>query len=408
MNDIQIITPKTKAEMKVFIRFGLHLYAGCPFYVPDFESDLWDQFNPKKNPALKTSEVQPFLAIRNGKVAGRIAVFYNTRTNERWHVRQARFMLFDFIDDEAVSSALLKAAEDWSRSKGMTELIGPMGFTDFDKEGILLSDFHIMGSVNTLYNYPYYPTHLDHLGYEKAADWIQVRMQVPPHIPDRYTRVSRLVKDRFHLTIRTVTAHDIRHRGYGEKIFRLFNEAYAPLFGFTEIDAEQTAGFVKLYLPLIDLRLVPIVENQQGELIGVAVCMTNLSETMRRTNGRLFPFGWWQFLKALKWKHSQLVDLLLIGVRPDYQNKGVNAPSSNISYPRSISWDIPWPRRVPSSRIIQKSCCNGSTSIHRRSSGAAATRRCYKLNKVGPLSSDILFTVSSFCPSVCVSNCIRS
>lgn len=325
MNDIQIITPKTKAEMKVFIRFGLHLYAGCPFYVPDFESDLWDQFNPKKNPALKTSEVQPFLAIRNGKVAGRIAVFYNTRTNERWHVRQARFMLFDFIDDEAVSSALLKAAEDWGRSKGMTELIGPMGFTDFDKEGILLSDFHIMGSVNTLYNYPYYPTHLDHLGYEKAADWIQVRMQVPPHIPDRYTRVSRLVKDRFHLTIRTVTAHDIRHRGYGEKIFRLFNEAYAPLFGFTEIDAEQAAGFVKLYLPLIDLRLVPIVENQQGELIGVAVCMTSLSETMRRTNGRLFPFGWWQLLKTLKWKHSQLVDLLLIGVRPDYQNKGVNA-----------------------------------------------------------------------------------
>lgn len=314
-----------KHDMDIFVKFGNQLYANCPYYTPDLESDLRAYFNPRTNFALSYSTVQPFLAFEDGKPVGRIAAFINKHTNDTWHTQNARFMLFDFVDDERVSKALLDAVELWAKEHGMTGIEGPMSFTDFDKEGMLIEDFNRTSTMSTLYNYEYYPRHMEKNGYEKAVDWVQVRVKVPEKVPERFARIAKIVRDNFHLRVKFMTKDEILHKGYGEKVFQLLNECYAPLFGFTPIDPSQAQNFVNTYLRLVDLRMVPTVENEQGEMIGIAVCMGSLSDALRKTKGRLFPFGWFHLLKAIKWKHSNVAELLLIGVRPDYQGFGVNS-----------------------------------------------------------------------------------
>lgn len=325
MKQITVRQVANKHEFDLFIRFGNNLYKNSPYYVPDLEDDLRATFNPKTNGALAYSEIQPFLAWSDNKPVGRVAAFINKRTNEHWHQQTVRFSMLDFIDDQEVSAALLRAVEQWGKARGMEFVEGPLGFTDFDKEGMLLSDFDMIGSIITLYNYPYYPEHMDNAGYEKAVDWIQLRIKVPQTVPERFAKVADIVRKRMRLTVKQMTADDILKRGYGEKVFNLLNECYAPLFGFTPVDAQQITSILKKYLPLVDLRLVPIIENAAGELVGFAACVGSLSEAMQRTKGKMFPFGWFHLLSALKWKRSKIADLMLIGIRPDMQGKGVNA-----------------------------------------------------------------------------------
>lgn len=325
MDKIQVKKVETKREMNDFIRFAEKLYAGCPYYVPDLEMDVHETFDPRKNAGLEFSDIQPFIAYdTNGNVVGRIAGIINHRANEKWKTKNVRFGFIEFVDDPDVSAALLHAVEMWGKERGMEHIQGPMGIFDFDKEGMLIEDFDQLGSMITIYNYPYYPKHLEALGYEKEVDWVQIRIDVPKEVPAKYARVTRLSKEMFGLHVRKLTKKDIK-QGYGRNVFELLNQAYAPLFGYTELSDRQIDDYVKRYIPLMDLELVPIIENDAGELIGVAITMISLSHALQKSKGRLFPFGWFYLLRALKWKRDEKAELFLIAVRPDYQGLGVNA-----------------------------------------------------------------------------------
>ena len=326
MKDLTIKKVETKHEMDDFVKLTDRLYDGCPYYVPDLRMDVRATFDPKKNAGLEFTDIQPFIAYNEkGDAVGRIAGIINHHANDKWKTKNVRFGLFDFIDDTDVSSALLDAVARWGQERGMDTLQGPMGITDFDKEGMLLEDFDQMGSMNTLYNHPYYPRHMEALGYEKEVDWVQVRIDIPQETPARYVRVAKYAKEMFNLKVKKLTDKDINEFNYGHKVFRLLNEAYQPIFGFTELTDKQIDSFLKQYLALIDKRLVTVVENEKDEVIGVVITMYSLSQAMRKAKGKLFPFGWYHLLKALKWKHEDNAELLLIAVRPDYQMMGVNA-----------------------------------------------------------------------------------
>ena len=326
MNKIQTIRVVTPKELKDFVQFPRRLYAGNPYYVPDLESDIYDTFNPDKNAGLEFTDIQPFLAYdEQGTVVGRIVGIINHRANEKWHTQNVRFGFIEFIDDPDVSAALLSAVETWGKERGMKQIQGPMGIFDFDKEGMLVEDFDRLGSMITIYNPPYYPRHLEALGYKKEVDWIQVCIEIPKEVPAKYARVAGLSKEMFGLHVRKLTHADIHKRNYGRRVFELLNQAYAPLFGYTELSDRQIDEYVNRYLPLIDKEFIPIVENEEGEIIGVAITMGSLSHALQKAQGRLFPFGWHHLLKSLKWKREEKVELLLIAVRPDYQGLGVNA-----------------------------------------------------------------------------------
>lgn len=326
MNEIDIRKVSTKKELRDFVQLPYKLYAGNSCYVPDLESDIYNVFNPSQNSGLEFTDIMPFMAYdAQGNAVGRIVGIINHRANQKWNTRNVRFGLIEFVDDRKVSAALLSAVETWGKEHGMDQIQGPMGIFDFDKEGMLVEDFDQLSSMITIYNPPYYPLHLEALGYEKDVDWIQVCIEIPKEIPEKYTRVARLSKEMFGLTVRKLTHTDIYKRGYGRKVFELLNQAYAPLFGYTELSDRQIDEYVNRYLPLIDKRLIPVVENDKEEIVGVAITMGSLSHALQKAKGRLFPFGWYHLLKALKWKREEKVDMLLIAVRPDYQGLGVNA-----------------------------------------------------------------------------------
>ncbi len=322
--NIEIREATDRRTMRHFLTFGNRLYRGCPQYVPDLLVTLRDDFNPKKNAALAFTRLKPLVAYRDGVPVGRVCGIINPHANEKWNTRVVRFGMFDFIDDGEVSKALLDAVAEWGRSQGMDTMQGPLGITDFDKEGMLMSDYDCLGAMTELYNYPYYPAHMERMGFAKAADWVQIRVAVPPDTPERFTRVAGLVRSRYHLHKRRPTPREI-YGGYGLRIFHLLNEAYAPLFGFAGLTDRQAEDFCHSYVPLVDFRMMSVVENEAGDPVGVAVTMASISRALQRGGGRLLPLGWWWLLRALKWRREPTVNMLLIAVRPDYQGKGVNA-----------------------------------------------------------------------------------
>lgn len=326
MGKISIKEVHTRHEMDDFVRLPRRLYAGNPYYVPDLEQDIRNTFDVRKNAALEFSDIRAFVAYdESGHPVGRIAGIINRHANEKWKVKNVRFGFIEFTDDPAVSAALIDAAGSWGKAQGMDTIVGPMGIFDFDKEGMLVEDFDRMGSSITIYNPSYYPRHLEALGFVKEVDWVQARIVVPQEVPERYVRTTALAKEMFGLTVRKLTDEDLEKRDYGRKVFRLLNEAYAPLYGYTELGDRQIDEFLSRYLPLIDRRMVPIVENGEGELVGVAITLPSLSEALRKSGGRMMPLGWFHLLRALKWKRADTADLYLVAVRPDYQGMGVNA-----------------------------------------------------------------------------------
>ena len=310
--------------MDDFIRLPYSIYKDCPQYVPDLESDIRNLFDQQKNPAYKFAEIQPFVAYRNDVAVGRIVGIINRKANEKWQTRNVRFSLMEFIDDLSVSKALIDAVSQWGLSQGMEAIHGPLGITDFDKEGMLVEDFHLTGSMNTIYNPDYYPRHMEALGFEKEVDWVQIRINIPEEVPARYARTAQYAREQIGLRVVKMTKEDVKKRDYGRKVFKLLNEAYAPIFGFSELSMEQADIFLKKYLSLIDKKLIPIVINEQDEIVGVAVTMGSLSKAMQKAKGKLWPFGWWPLLKALKWHPEDNAEMLLVAIRPDYQGLGVN------------------------------------------------------------------------------------
>lgn len=319
--NINIRKVASRKEIKDFARFANRLYRDCPQYVPEMESEIKSSLHSPTEEA----ETQAFMAYRDGKPVGRVLAINSQKANKKWNIRAVRFSMLDFIDDPAVSEALLHTVEEWGVMRGLDTIQGPLGLTDFDKEGMLVEDFNLMGTMSTLYNYSYYPVHMDRLGFTKAADWLQLRATLPDRLPERYLKTAKLTSQLFHLKLNILSRREILHQGWGYKVFQLFNTAYAPLFGFTNISEAQTRDFISKYLPLTDPRMVPVVTNEEGEVVCAAVAMGSLSNAMRRAHGRMLPFGWFHLLKALKFKYEDLAELLLIGVRPDYQGSGVSS-----------------------------------------------------------------------------------
>ena len=322
---IEIRKVSCQREMDDFVRLPRVMYRGISQYVPDLERDIAELFDRKSNPGLEFSDIQPFVAYRNDIPIGRIVGIVNRKANERWQQRVARFSLIEFIDDLEVSRALLDAVGKWGLELGMDTLQGPMGITDFDKEGMLIEDFHLTGTMNTIWNPEYYPRHMEALGFQKEVDWVQIRIQIPQQTPGRYSRTAQYVREEIGLRVVKLGDPGIDKRRYGEQILRMFNEAYAPIFGFSALSDTQIASFLDHYLPLLDRQLVPVIVNQQNEVVGAAVTIGSLTTALQKSGGRLWPTGWFHLLKALKWKREESVEMLLVGVRPDYQRMGVNA-----------------------------------------------------------------------------------
>lgn len=324
MGNVCIKSVSTRKDLEEFIKFPITLYAGNGQFVPEMANDVRDSFNPDKNHGLSFTEVQAYIAERDGKVVGRIAGIINSRANKKWNSSVVRFGYIDFIDDLEVSKALLDTVVEWGRERGMTEIQGPLGITDFDKEGMLVEDFDRMGSMIDIYNYPYYPKHMEAHGYSKITDWVQIRVEIPSEVPQRYARVAKLSSEMYGLKVRKVTLQEA-YNGEGRRVFDLMNQAYAPLFGYSSFTPNQVDYFLKMYLPVADMELIPLVENDKGELVAAAVTMASMSKALQKSKGKLFPVGWWHMFKALKLKHEDTVNMMLIAVRPDMQGLGVNA-----------------------------------------------------------------------------------
>lgn len=323
---VEIKKVTTKSELKRFIRFNYEFYKDNPYSVPDLYDDMLNTFSPKKNAAFEFCEADYFLALRDGKIVGRVAAIINRRANETWNRKTVRFGWIDFIDDMEVSTALIDTVKQWGKERGMTEIEGPLGFTDMDAEGMLVEGFDQLSTMATIYNYPYYPQHMERLGLSKSADWVEMKIYVPDAIPEKHRRISDIIAKRYNLHIRKLNSKkEVRQSGVAHDIFRLINEAYTPLFGYSRMTERQIDQYVKMYVPVLDLRMVSIVENEQNEIVAVGISMASLSRALQKAKGRLLPFGWYHLLKALMWKRPKVLDLLLVAVRPDYQGKGVNA-----------------------------------------------------------------------------------
>ena len=330
MSDVTIKKVSNRREMKAFVRFNYELYKDCPYAVPDLLEDTLDTFNPRKNAAFDFCEADCFLALREGKIVGRIAAIINHKANRTWGTNNARFGWIDFVDDEEVSRALLEAVEKWGRDHGCDKLTGPLGFTDMDPEGMLTGGYDQLSTMSTTYNYPYYPKHMERLGYAKEVDWVERKILTPekdrPAHMDKYFRVAEMSAKRYNLHIRKFkSARGIRQGGWAQKIFDVVNKAYAPLYGYSEMTPKQIEQYVREYMPFLDMRLVTTVEDADGRIVAMGVGMPSLSRAIQKAHARLFPFGWIHLAKALYFKHADIVDLLLVAVLPEYQNKGVNA-----------------------------------------------------------------------------------
>lgn len=316
----------TKSDLKKFIRFNYEFYKDNPYAVPDLYMDMVDTFSREKNAAFEFCEADYFLAYRDGKIVGRVAAIINHRANETWQRQVVRFGWIDFVDDAEVSDALIDAVKAWGRERGMKEIEGPLGFTDMDAEGMLIEGFDQLSTMATIYNYPYYPVHMERMGFEKSADWVEMKIYIPDAIPEKHKRISDIIQRKYNLRVRKLTnKKDVIKSGVAHDIFRLINDSYAPLFGFSRMTEAQIDQYVNVYIPVLDLRMVTLVETEEGEIVAVGISMPSLSEALQKAKGKIFPFGWYHLLKALKWNRPKVLDLLLVAVRPDYQSKGVNA-----------------------------------------------------------------------------------
>ena len=323
---VEIKKVSNKAELKKFIRFNYEFYKDNPYSVPDLYDDMLNTFSPQKNAAFEFCEADYFLAMREGKIVGRVAAIINHRANETWNKKVVRFGWIDFVDDLDVSRALIDTVKQWGRERGMNEIEGPLGFTDMDAEGMLIDGFAQLSTMAPIYNYPYYPEHMNLLGLERSADWVEMKVYIPDAIPEKHKRISAIIAQKYKLHIRKITSRkEIKETGIAHDIFRLINKAYTPLFNYSQMTERQIDQYVNMYVPVLDLRMVSIVENEQNEIVAVSLSKYSLYEALKKAKEKLLTVGWFHLLKALKWKRPKMLDLLLVAVRPDYQGKGVNA-----------------------------------------------------------------------------------
>lgn len=334
---VSIKTVSTKSDLRAFVKFPLKLYKDCPYYVPGLYSDEMTTLNPAKNPMGKYSKSEKYLAYNEkGEIVGRVIAIINEIANRDWKHAEVRFGWMDFIDDPEVSRALLDAVAAFGRKNGMNRIVGPLGFTDFDSEGCVVEGFDNISSFALRYNYPYYQKHFEDLGFEKVNDWLEYRIYVPEQVPEKVTRMAKLVSERYGLHIRKLTRKIVRDEDYGTKIFELINRTYCELFDFTVLPTDVMQSYIQTYLGLLDLKFVTCVEDAQGRLVAFSITMPSLAHAVKKGNGYLFPLGWWHLLRSMYFKYEEALELLLIAVEPEYRNRGVNAILFNELIPNLI------------------------------------------------------------------------
>lgn len=320
--DIVVREVVNRKELKQFVMFPLKLYQGNKYYVPQLLKDEMSLFNKDKNPAYEFCEVCLWLASRNEKIVGRIAGIINHNFNVKWHKKSCRFGWIDFIDDAEVSKALLGTVENWAKSNGMHEVHGPLGFTDLDPEGMLIEGFEELSNIATIYNYPYYPIHLNKLGYNKDVDWVEYELRVPEKIPEKIERMAQLVLKKYNLRVLHASKiKEIKH--YAIDMFGLLNSAYQDLYGFVPLTRKQIDLYIKQYIGMANPKLISLILDSNDKIAAFGLTFPSLSRAFQKAKGKLFPFGWYHIMAALR--NERTVDLYLIAVRPDLQDKGVNS-----------------------------------------------------------------------------------
>ena len=311
-------------ELRHYIKFINDLYKGNPYFIPPLYSDWMEMMIPEHNPSFEFCDAQYFMAYRNGEIVGVIGAMINKAANEKFNQKVCRFGMMDFIDDEEVVDELINAVTAWGKEQGMTELVGPMGFTDMDPEGMLIEGFEEIGTQATIYNYPYYRKHMERLGFVKDADWVEYRITIPDAVPEKYQRIADIVARKYDLRVLKYTSRKKIAAEYGHAIFELINEAYKDLFGFVELTPRQIDHYIGKYLGVLRLEDVVLIVDKDSKLIALGISMPSLSTALQKCGGKMWPFGWYHLLNAINGK-TDVVDLLLIAVKPEYQSKGVNA-----------------------------------------------------------------------------------
>lgn len=323
---INVIPISTKKELKRFTKFKIRLYKDCKYAIPPLYSDEREALLKGRNPALDVYDHQVFIAERDGELVGRVVALINHVSNNNEGVDYVRFGFIDFIDNFEVAKALIAKVEEWGRQRGMTVIQGPLGFTDFDPEGMLTYGFDELGTIACLYNYPYYPEYMERMGFEKKAEWVEYKIEVPKEVPERYHRIGEVVKHKYGLRVlRFKNINEIVKQGYALKLFNLLNVAYADLYGFSKLTDEMIRYYVRKYVPLLRLELITLIVDESGELAAFGVALPSLSRAMQKTSGRMLPFGFYHLLRTLHSSRAEVCDLMLVAVRPDIQNAGVVA-----------------------------------------------------------------------------------
>jgi GNAT superfamily N-acetyltransferase len=314
---------KSSSELKKFVWFGINLYKDSPYAAPPLMMDDFMNLSKGKNPALDFCDNALFLAYRDNKIVGRIAGIINPVANKTWNTKNARFGWVDFIDDKEVSSALFNAVITWAKSKGMDHLEGPLGFTDMDNEGALVEGYDQLSTLATIYNYPYYIQHYEGFGFEKEVDWNEYLITIPEVFPERFIRIADIVKQKFKLTALKFKSKKELVSRYAVKIFELLNLSYKHLYGYSELNRQQIDFYIKLYFSFFRLDTVVIVVDENDNVVALGISMPSFTKALQKAKGHLFPMGWYYMLQSLN--KNDLLDLYLMCVHPDYQNKGVNS-----------------------------------------------------------------------------------
>lgn len=379
MSNIRIIPVTTRKGLRAFVNFYYELYKGNKFAVPFLRFDEMNTLSKRKNPAFEFCEAQYFLAVDGeARIVGRVAAIINRRANEQWNKKQVRFGWFDFVDDLEVSQALLNAVEAWGRTKGMTECVGPLGFTDMDREGLLIEGFHHKSTMYINYNYLYYKNHMEAMSfYEKDNDWLEYRIRVPEEIPAKFARTAEMIEKRYNLHVHKFTSRELVKGGMGREVFHIVNETYKDLYDFQQLTDSQIDKYVNDYIKKADLNLVTgVVDGNDGNrLIGFGVSFPSFTDALQKIgNGKLLPWGWLKILKVLKYHATDTVDLLLIGVLPEYRAKGANALIFADLIEQYHRYGFKWAEAMPqmeSNKGVQSQWQYLESEQHRR-------RRCYR------------------------------
>ncbi len=381
MSSVTIRKVDDKKSLEAFIQFHYDLYRDNPYDAPNLHNDEMHTLRKDKNAAFEFCEADYFLAYRDGKVVGRIAGIINHRANDRWDTKSVRFGWIDFIDDMEVSRALLDAVAAWGKEKGMTQMVGPLGFTDLDPEGMLIEGFDQLGTMSTIYNYDYYPRHMEQLGgWEKDNDYVEYKLIVPKgDMPEKYQKIARMVMKRYNLHPTHPKRSQIMGKEQiGRKVLDVINKSYQNIYGFSQMTEAQIDEYLKMYFPMLDMDMLCLIEdwNTPGhDIIGVGISITSMTRALQKCkNGRLFPFGWWHCLKALKFHQAECLDLLLIGFLPEYQQKGANALLFYDLIPKYQKYGFKWGEtnvEMETNEKVQSQWQYLEHEQHKR-------RRCYK------------------------------